>query len=189
MTASSFCLRVLALLIVPASAAHARTEMINTTADIGSATASCVACHGALGAGSSAGVPRLARQNPDYVAHALSMFKSRTRASEVMQGVAQNLSESDMRDLAIFFSKQHPPRVQEAHAPAPGLVAAGKQLAEIGAEPKVAACFSCHGAGGTGNGARFPSIAGQPEAFLINRLHEFQTQIKQVSAYLSTLDP
>ncbi len=172
--------------------------------------AACATCHGASGEGSPAGIPRLAGQNADYLAHALSMFRARTRASDVMQGVAQGLSEADMRALATYFSVQHPPRVRD-QPPAPALVAAGKQLAEAGAAPGVAACFSCHAAGGKGNGVRFPEIAGQPEAFLVARLHEFQarakqapppagsmtavsstlneTQIREAAAYLSTLDP
>jgi cytochrome c553 len=60
----------------------------------GGLLATCAACHGAAGEGSSArGIPRLAGQNADYLAHALSMFKDGTRASPVMQPVAQNLSD------------------------------------------------------------------------------------------------
>ncbi|WP_175150770.1 c-type cytochrome [Paraburkholderia ultramafica] len=167
----------------------------------------CVACHGALGAGSETGAPRLAGNNPDYLAHALSMFKAGTRASAPMQAVAQNLSDSDMHALAAFFSNQHPPLVKASQPPSPELVMAGKQLAETGVGTSVQACFSCHAAGGKGNGARFPSIAGEPAAFTVARLHEFQarakaapakpgtmtaiaatlddTQIEQVAAYLS----
>ena len=72
-------------------------------------------------------------------------------------------------------------------------------------------CVSCHGVDARGVGARFPGVAGQPAAFLVNRLHEFQarakvkapdfgtmtevathlneTQIGQVAAYLSSLPP
>ena len=126
--------------------------------------ATCVACHGALGAGTATGGPRLAGKNPDYLAHALSMFKAGTRSSAVMQAVAHNLSDSDMRELAEFFSKQHPPLAAGAQPPSQALVVAGKELAEMGAGSDIPACFSCHAAGGKGNGARFPSIAGQPAA-------------------------
>jgi cytochrome c553 len=124
-----------------------------------------------------------------------------------MQAVAQNLSDSDMHALAAFFSNQHPPLVKASQPPSPELVMAGKQLAETGAGTSVQACFSCHAAGGKGNGARFPSIAGEPATFTVARLHEFQarakaapakpgtmtaiaatlddTQIEQVAAYLS----
>jgi cytochrome c553 len=204
-----FCLSAFALVVV-ANAAHAQAAPSDAGAQTPS-TVTCIACHGAAGAGSIAGIPRLAGQNPDYLAHALSMFKARTRASDVMQGVAQNLSDSDMQALALYFSKQHPPLASGAPVPDPNLVTAGKQLAEMGAGPEVAACFSCHAAGGVGNGARFPRIAGQPETFTVSRLHDFQarakkgpppagsmtavsatlseTQIKQAAAYLSTLAP
>lgn len=147
------------------------------TAATAPSIATCVACHGALGAGTVSGGPRLAGKNADYLAHALSMFKAGTRASAVMQTVALNLSDSEIRELANFFSRQDPP-VAEAAAPQQSLVIAGKQLAETGAGSNVPACFSCHGAGGKGNGARFPAIAGEPAAFVVARLHEFQARAK-----------
>jgi cytochrome c553 len=176
----------------------------------GGLLATCAACHGAAGEGSSArGIPRLAGQNADYLAHALSMFKDGTRASPVMQPVAQNLSDSDMRELADYFAAQHPPLAQAVAAPKAAQIEAGQQLANAGDGANVTACFACHAAGGTGNGARFPSIAGQPASFTVERLHEFQdrakkgavkpgsmtavaaqmtdAQIESAAAYLSTL--
>jgi cytochrome c553 len=116
-----------------------------------------------------------------------------------------------MRELAEFFSKQHPPLAAGAQPPSQALVVAGKQLAEMGAGSDIPACFSCHAAGGKGNGARFPGIAGEPAAFVVNRLHEFQerakgkqpapgsmtaiaaklndAQIEQAAAYLSVTGP
>jgi cytochrome c553 len=171
----------------------------------------CVACHGALGAGTTTGGPRLAGRDPEYLAHALSMFKAGTRTSDVMQVVAHDLSDSEIYDLASFFSKQNPPLAEGAPPPSQSLVIAGKQLAEMGAGPDVPACFSCHAAGGKGNGARFPGIAGEPATFIVARLHEFQarakgktpaagtmtavaaklndTQIEEAAAYLSVIGP
>jgi cytochrome c553 len=128
-----------------------------------------------------------------------------------MQAVARNLSDSDIHRLAVFFSQQNPPLAAGATSPSQSLVIAGKQLAETGAGPDVPACFSCHAAGGKGNGARFPRIAGEPAAFVVARLHEFQsrakgktpppgsmtavaammsdTQIEEVAAYLSVTKP
>jgi cytochrome c553 len=94
-----------------------------------------------------------------------------------LQTVALNLSYCYIRELAMFFSKQNPP-LAEGAPPPQSLVIAGKQLAEMGAGSGVAACFSCHAAGGKGNGARFPSIAGEPAAFVVSRLHEFQARAK-----------
>jgi cytochrome c553 len=170
----------------------------------------CVACHGMRGEGAPGGVPRLAGQNADYLDHALSLFKTGARASAIMQPIAQNLSDTEMRRLADYFSNQHAPLAGASASASPQLVIAGKQLAEMGAADK-AACFSCHGAQGKGNGARFPSIAGQSAQFVVNRLHEFQArakgtapqpgtmtavaatlderQIEEAAAYLSQLEP
>ncbi|SAK60956.1 c-type cytochrome [Caballeronia ptereochthonis] len=204
-----------AALIAFAGVCHARSAM-NAPASAGGANApsiaTCVACHGALGAGTVTGGPRLAGKDPDYLAHALSMFKAGTRASAVMQTVAKDLSDSDIHELALYFSKQNPPLAEGVPPPAQSLVVAGKQLAEMGAAgSSVPACFSCHAAGGKGNGARFPGIAGEPAAFVVARLHELQArakgntpapgtmtaiaaslneaQIKEAAAYLSVIKP
>jgi cytochrome c553 len=146
----------------------------------GNLVATCAACHGAAGEGSSTGaIPRLAGQNADYLAHALSMFKDGTRASPVMQPIAKNLSDSDMRQLADYFAAQHPPLAQAVTAPTAAQIETGRQLAQAGDGANVTACFACHAAGGTGNGARFPSIAGQPASFTVERLHEFQDRAKK----------
>lgn len=169
------------LLFMIASSYHAQAATSEGNRDAGPAPnliVSCVACHGASGAGTAAGAPRLAGKNPDYLAHALSMFKAGTRTSVVMQAVASNLSDGEMHDLAMYFSNQHPPLAESSAPPSPSLVKAGKQLSEMGAAPNVPACFSCHAAGGKGNGPRFPSIAGEPAAFIVNRLHEFQARAK-----------
>ena len=79
-------------------------------------------------------------------------------------------------------------------AASPQLLQAGKQLVELGVA-NVAACLSCHGAQGKGNGARFPGIAGQPAQFVIDRLHEFQARAQAkppqpgtMTAVAATLD-
>lgn len=137
----------------------------------------CAACHGPSGAGSAAGVPRIAGMNEDYLAHALAMFKAGTRHSDVMQPIARTIPDADIGALAHFFSVQSPP-LTPAPVPAADLVTAGKALAIHGGDNGVPACFSCHAEGGRGNGQRFPSIAGEPGAFVVNRLHEFQARAK-----------
>jgi cytochrome c553 len=137
----------------------------------------CITCHGVHGEGAPSGAPRLAGQNAAYMSHALSMFKARTRAGPVMQPIAQTLSDAQMSELADYFSGQTAMLADGQSAASPQLLQAGKQLAEVGVA-NVAACFSCHGKQGKGNGARFPSIAGQPVQFVIDRLHEFQARAR-----------
>jgi cytochrome c553 len=189
-------------------ASHAAAALADATVPDGAST--CAACHGAHGEGAPAGVPRLAGQNADYMSHALSMFKAGTRASAIMQPIARTLSDAQMRQLADFFSTQKTPLANAGAAASHRLVLAGKQLAESGST-NAAPCFSCHAAGGNGNGARFPRIAGEPARFVIDRLHEFQAraqgkapqpgtmtavaatlneeQIEAAAAYLSQLAP
>ncbi|MDN7184332.1 c-type cytochrome [Caballeronia sp. SEWSISQ10-4 2] len=203
-----------AALIGFASVCYAQSSVSAQDAAPGMPSASittCVACHGALGAGTASGGPRLAGKDPDYLAHALLMFKAGTRASATMQAVARGLSDSDIHELSVFFSQQHPPLATGAQPPSEKLVMAGRQLAEMGSGADIPACFSCHAAGGKGNGARFPAIAGEPAAFVVDRLHEFQarakvkpppagsmtavaaklndTQIEEAAAYLSVIGP
>jgi len=181
MLRGGFCSISLAALVGFVSVCHAQSTTKEHDAAPGAKAPSitaCIACHGALGAGTTTGGARLAGKDPDYLAHALSMFKAGTRTSDVMHVVAQDLSESEIYDLASFFSKQNPPLAEGAPPPSRTLVIAGEQLAEMGAGSNVPACFSCHAAGGKGNGARFPSIAGEPATFVVARLHEFQGRAK-----------
>jgi cytochrome c553 len=89
---------------------HAQSEVYSANQAAGTDVppiATCVACHGARGAGSEpSGAPRLAGKNADYLAHALSMFKAGTRIRPPMQAAAQRLSDGDMRALADFFLRQ-----------------------------------------------------------------------------------
>jgi cytochrome c553 len=145
--------------------------------------AMCAICHGAHGEGSPAGVPRLAGQNPQYLGHALSLFKAGTRASPIMQSIAKGLSDETINALAQYYSGQRGAPVEAQSAFSPELVHAGEQVVESGPAP----CFSCHGAGGKGNGARYPGIAGQPERFLVDRLHEFQRRAREGSSPPGTM--
>ena len=126
-------------------------------------------------AGSSSGAPRLAGQYPDYMGHALAMFKAGTRASPIMQPIAKSLSDVEIQPLADYFSKQSAPLVDARTHASPQLLRAGKLLAETGST----SCFECHGPGGVGNGARYPSIAGQTAQFITDRILEFQARARE----------
>jgi cytochrome c553 len=176
------------------------------------AAAACVACHGAQGQGSATGAPRLAGQNASYLEHALAMFKAGTRTSPLMQPVASGLDPAAMHTLATYFAGLRGVPLLPAAPPPADLLRAGEQLARVGAaSDPTPPCFSCHGASGRAGNPRFPAIEGQPAAFLINRLQEFQArarakapepgtmtavaarlndaQVRQLAAYLSTLTP
>ncbi len=69
-------------------------------------SASCAACHGADGVSASPSFPTLAGQHRDYLYHSLKDYKSGKRKNPIMAGQVQNLTDADMLDLALYFSKQ-----------------------------------------------------------------------------------
>jgi len=84
----------------------------------------CFACHGANGVSVAPTFPRLAGQRADYLYHRLVSFKRADpkdpyySVSPMTPNVA-HLSDTDMRDLATYFSSQTPPATAAAAA-APG---------------------------------------------------------------------
>lgn len=66
----------------------------------------CKACHGEGGVSQSAEFPKIGGQHADYLATALRHYKLGKRKNPIMAGQAANLSETDVRDLAAFYSLQ-----------------------------------------------------------------------------------
>jgi len=66
----------------------------------------CAACHGADGLSTVPSFPKLAGQHRDYLYHALKDYKAGKRTNPIMAGQVQTLSDADMLDLAMYFSKQ-----------------------------------------------------------------------------------
>jgi len=69
-------------------------------------SATCAACHGADGVSAVASFPKLAGEHRDYLYQALKDYRSGKRKNPIMAGQVQNLSDTDMLDLAMYFSKQ-----------------------------------------------------------------------------------
>lgn len=71
----------------------------------------CLGCHGVSGyrnAYPSYNVPKLGGQHADYIVSALQAYKAGDRSHPTMQGLAQTLSEEDMRDIAAYFEQAVP---------------------------------------------------------------------------------
>jgi cytochrome c553 len=100
-------MKALPLLLVAglgiAATAHAAGD-----AEAGKAKSTvCAACHGADGNSTVPSFPRLAGQNRDYLVHALHAYRSGDRKNPIMAEQAKNLSNQDIDDLALYFSRQH----------------------------------------------------------------------------------
>ena len=64
----------------------------------------CAACHGANGISTSDQFPILAGQYKDYLIQALHEYQKGGRTNPIMKGMAANLSDQDIQDLAAYFS-------------------------------------------------------------------------------------
>lgn len=65
----------------------------------------CAACHGAdFSTPVSPDIPRLAGQHADYLARALTDYKSGARKNPVMDGQAAALSAQDIQDIAAYVN-------------------------------------------------------------------------------------
>ena len=75
----------------------------DATAGKGKAGA-CAGCHGADGTSFAPMYPNLKGQKAAYIEKQLKAFKSGTRKDPIMAGMAAPLSETDIADLAAYFS-------------------------------------------------------------------------------------
>lgn len=134
----------------------------------------CVACHGTDGNSPQGQWPNIAGQHAGYLFKQLRNFKSgEARSNAQMAGMVSSLSETDMRDLAAFYSTQ-PRKIMGAADE--DLVERGRRIYLGGIPDKgVAACVACHGPRGKGNpAARYPAVGGQWAQYLVQQLEQFR---------------
>ena len=139
----------------------------------------CVACHGLKGNKIIANNPVLAGQHYKYLFKQLTEFKLATsskgkegRSNPIMQGIVQNLSTQDMKDLSMYFSKQKKITgfaSKEAIIIADSLYKGGDKTRGI------VACLACHGPRGNGTSLTgFPRISGQNIEYTKQQLLSFK---------------
>ncbi|MEO7068035.1 MAG: c-type cytochrome [Rhodanobacter sp.] len=138
----------------------------------------CMACHGADGGGlAAAGYPRLAGLNAAYLQKQLDDFASGARSSSIMKSTATALSEDERHAMAVYYSKLPLPAALATPTTAmPAPNSAGAVLALRGDWSRdVPGCVQCHGPAGSGVGANFPPLAGQPASYIEAQLKAWQT--------------
>ena len=113
------------------------------------AAARCVSCHSSNEPIHST-VPLLEGQPKAAFVAQWRAFRERKRTAPVMVGLAEQLSEQEVNDLAEHYAALPPPR-----APASSGSDAGRVLADR------LRCADCHGASLRGTDAGVPRLAGQ----------------------------
>ena len=142
----------------------------------------CGTCHGPQGNSTQPKFPRLAGQNPNYLAAQLKAFRSQARgdpdALGYMWGMAAELDDDTIAALAAYYAAQKPepgPRADQAR------ITRGREIYEHGiAGEGVPACSSCHGPDAHGL-QDFPRLAGQHEQYVLKQLSSFQSNMRKVA--------
>ena len=140
----------------------------------------CVTCHGAKGEGNPvAGFPQLAGIGAAYLTEQLEAMANGSRVSPVMAATAKALNPAQRQAVAQYYAALPSPlnldrlAATAQHPVKPDDI--GAWLATRGAWDKnVPACNQCHGPGGIGVGANFPSLAGQPAAYIAGQLRAWR---------------
>lgn len=142
-------------------------------------SASCAACHGDDGVSLNPVWPKLAGQNPKYLASQLHEFKKGpdgNRNNAVMYGIAVNLSDQDIEDLSEYYSslKSTVGLTKDEYLDLGRNIYRGGNM-----EIKMQACISCHGPNGQGNyAAAIPMLSGQHSQYTYQQLKNFQTSMR-----------
>ena len=139
----------------------------------------CSTCHGPQGISVSPTFPNLAAQTKQYLDAQLKAFRDRSRADPhaqaFMWGMAAQLTDDTIKQMAEFFAQQPPPRGESADKTE---VAAGAKIYKEGIEKQdVPACMTCHGDKAQGN-ELFPRLAGQRRSYLEKQLEAFSAQLR-----------
>jgi cytochrome c553 len=132
----------------------------------------CSACHGADGNSAAATFPKLAGQNEKYLIKQMQDIKSGERPVPTMMGQLDNMSDSDIADIAAFYASQ----TNSGGQADADLVPLGEKVYRAGVSARgVAACAACHAPRGGGNGpAGFPALAGQHADYIADQLRRFR---------------
>ncbi len=142
----------------------------------------CGTCHGVDGNSINPMFPRLAGQHAWYIEQQLKEFRDHTRgdpyAVAYMYGMANDLSNATIVELAKYFSHQTP----GPGTPHPAAVIdRGRNIYEHGIPSQgVPACAACHGPQALGS-SQFPRLAGQHAEYIMKQLQSFQNNMRNVA--------
>lgn len=139
----------------------------------------CIACHGIDGNGTeptNPEFPKLAGKQGEYLLKQLRDFKNGKRKSDVMSGVVAGLSDTDMTNLAVYFSAQKNKLNVVKNAE---LIESGKKFYNEGSPDNgVPACYGCHLPDASGTD-KYPHLAGQHAAYTYQQLKRFATSERE----------
>jgi cytochrome c553 len=148
--------------------------------------AACVACH-SLKERSDAFFPRIAGKPAGYLYNQLVNFREGRRHYPMMTYMVDHLPDAYLREIADYFSAQHPPYPPAqagsgASADAASL-ARGQALVRQG-DParKIPACVACHGTALTGVAPAIPGLIGLPSDYINAQFGAWKNKVRRAAA-------
>jgi cytochrome c553 len=139
--------------------------------------ATCLACHGEKGISETPEVPSLAGMPADFTLIQLFLFRQGTRKVEIMNDLAKDMTDDELRKFGDYFAKLPPPKGTEAADPA---IAARAQA--VSAKNH---CGSCHNPDFSGR-EQMPRLAAQREDYLLKSLRDYKAARRP--GYDATMD-
>lgn len=169
----------------------------------------CARCHGVDGRGRGTGAfPKLAGQHAPYLYLALRSYEKGRRHSGIMEPIAAGLSQSEMRELATYYSQLEPAvgkhmksdghshdhrstspmnaaeqaaRAERTTTPA---LLRGREIVERGVpSQRIPPCADCHGPTQPHPRHEYPMLAGQYADYIVLQLELFRNGHRGGSPY------
>jgi cytochrome c553 len=140
----------------------------------------CAGCHGDNGVSQTENIPSLAGQPDQFTQWQLVFFRGGARKNELMQQIAEQITNEDVRVLGAYFASLTPPKDSKPDD--------NPDLSKKGAEAAVGRrCASCHGDSFAGTKA-VARLAGQREEYLVKALHDYKSGARSGGAGAAMTD-
>jgi cytochrome c553 len=140
----------------------------------------CAGCHGENGISQTENIPSLAGQQDQFTQWQLVFFRGGARKNEMMQPIAAQISNEDVRILGAYFASLTPPKDAKPDD--------NPDLSKKGAEAAAGRrCASCHGDSFAGTKA-VARLAGQREEYLVKALHDYKSGVRTGGAGAAMTD-
>jgi cytochrome c553 len=140
----------------------------------------CAGCHGDNGISQTENIPSLAGQQDQFTQWQLVFFRGGARKNELMQPIAEQITNEDVRILGAYFASLTPPKDSKPDD--------NPDLSKKGAEAAMGRrCASCHGDSFAGTKA-VARLAGQREEYLVKALHDYKSGVRNGGAGAAMTD-
>ena len=153
-------MRLLLVLALLLTAQLARAETLQER------TAPCLACHGQTGRSQMENIPSLGSQQPAYVLIQLYMFREKLRTFDIMNEMAKDLTDDDLRAFSDYIAALPKPAAPD-DAGDPARMQKGQALARLHR------CDTCHNPDFSGRD-NIPRILNQREDYLVKTMREYK---------------